>query len=399
MTTATHSSSGDRLTSRTGSPVATSASQSRSGPSPRSASQLKKLKRDLRERFARSGSAAHDWVLRAQVRAFLDTLSAGQIRDFAMELDLENHRAELHQDSWKVALLREVLLAWGRKDPAAASLGFAESGRPVSPTAFEDWFRRNPDAARAWLETGGFPPGAEKIVDFYKRKLLDRDAAMDFPNALRLVGALQEREQEPLLQTWTREFALDPEKRAQLLGFLESHHDRDFAFTCLESLVREMAAKSPHEASEFVENSDFLEGVKDTLSGQVLGEWAKQAPQEAFAAWAELEQQEVPKPLLGALNNWSLNSPGAEQAVEWAMNLHPGPAREEVKVHLLTEMARMGRLEQAAQLSASLADPKNRIRQMKHVMRRFRDAHPPGALAWWRSLSTADQQALETPLE
>jgi len=360
----------------------------------RSPEQLAKLKAELQRKFSESPSAMHDWVLRGETAAILASLTAEELGTFVTELF-----DPLGSDgvSWHTALCREILRVWSDKDPVGASLAAAPWS--LRGEAFQHWLRRDPDAATAWINSSGFPPEREKRALELQSEFLGHLASTDLPAAHASLAGLAPKARERALLDWSQKLAHDPGKRAELIALLSSGTDPALADMCFRAMVSELATKSPSEASDFVENLDFSEDRKHALSEVVLGQWAKQAPQEAFGAWAELGEQEAPAPLLRAMDVWSMNSPGAEQALDWVMNLQPGNAWEQFKEHLLTRMARAGRLEQAAILGMSLADPVERLRHLKRINQRLQESSPKRAEDWLRSLSPEDQAAMRTPLD
>jgi hypothetical protein len=179
-----------------------------------------------------------------------------------------------------------------------------------------------------------------------------------------------------------------------LLALLASRGDAEFTGKCYERVVREMAAKSPAEASRFIENSELPDEQKHALSEQMLGEWAIQDPHQAFAAWAALKEDAAPTPLLRAMDRWSINSPGAEEAIEWVKKLDPGPAREQFKTHLIQSMSGGERYAQAADLGNTLDDPQERIRQLKIVKREWEEKFPKQAGEWFGKLPAGDREAV-----
>lgn len=361
----------------------------------RTPEELASLKHGLQERFARCACAKNDWVLRQQAAVVLASFSTGELAQFAKELSPQGKSAMLdHVSEWRRTLTREIFRQWGLKDPAGACLAAARSGWAPGTAVFDDWLRRDPKAAGEWLADGNFPAGSVDAVAKLKESFLNHQALTDFPSARGSLGRLDPEMQKKTLLDWSQRLAHDPARRDELFDLLASRGDPDFTRKCLQEMVREMALKSPWNASVFVESSDFPEEQKQVLSEQVLGEWAVKDPQQAFARWAELKDDEVPAPLFRAMDGWSLNSPGKEQAIEWVTKLDPGPAREKFKANLITSLSRGERYGQAAELSATLDDPVERLRQMKTVKRQWEEKYPKYAKDWFATLSPEDRDAL-----
>jgi hypothetical protein len=78
--------------------------------------------------------------------------------------------------------------------------------------------------------------------------------------------------------------------------------------------------------------------------------------------------------------------------------LPPGPASDKFKLELIKRWSN-DRLEQIADVSASLSDPTQRIRQMKLVKRTLDSHVPDGAKEWLETLPQVDKDALEKPAD
>lgn len=363
--------------------------------SPRTPPQLAAFKKDLLERFSTAACPDGDWELRRQAAALLATLSTEELQGFARELISASPQAT----RWfrgNQALLQEVFKQWGLKDPAGACL---ESTSGLRGVVFDDWLRRDPAAAQAWLTAGNFPPDKEKEGAQLRKNFLNNQAAEDFSKARESLAMLDPETQKETLLNWSQQLALTPEKRDDLLALVVSRGDPDLTLQCYERLVREMAVKSPWEASKFLENTSLPDEQKHALSEQMLGEWASQDPQQAFAAWAALKEDQAPAQLLTALRDWSINSPGAEQAIEWVNKLDASPARGQFQTQLIQYMSRVERYDQAAELGSSMADPTERIRQMKIVKRMWEEKFPRSANEWYDKLPQSDKTAMERKLD
>lgn len=366
----------------------------------RSPEQLLALKNELRSILSASPALEFDWPVRERTAAVLATMSTAELEGFARELFPEDQGYRVDGDDWRFVMLSEIFRQWGLKDPAGACLGMADSNWGRCGVAFHDWLARDPEAVKAWLAKGGFPPEVEKRVASFKKILLDHEAGQNLAEAASTLGTMEPEMRNKTLVEWSKKMALDPDKRSQLLQYLATLNDPELEAKCHEALIHEMAVKSPWEASQFLENNpDLTEDQKHRFNQQVLAQWAFQKPQEAFARWAELKEEKAPKSLFRAFSDWSLNSPGAEQAIEWTKSLHPGPARETFKTRLITSMASGDRFQQALDLSSTLDDPTERIRQMKLVKRAWEEKFPKWAQEWYDKLPQADKDALEKEIE
>ncbi|RYD21376.1 MAG: hypothetical protein EOP88_11640 [Verrucomicrobiaceae bacterium] len=361
------------------------------GVTARTPQQLEAVKKNLIDLFLASPSAEHDWTLRAQAGAILATMSSGDLEAFINELATENKDAVFTRRPDSInALITEAARHWGLKDPENACL----SAKGHSSEIFHDWLKRDPEAARAWINRGQFPPDKENLAAMFKQALINGQAATDLSAARESLALLDAEAQKKTLLAWSSRLAHDPARRDEFLALVASRGDAELTQKCHERLVREMAMKSPREAYDFIEGTTLPDEQKHALSQQMLGIWASKDPHKAFAAWAELKETEAPAPLKRAMDSWSLNSPGAEEAIVWVNKLDAGPAREQFKQHMLQNMSSMGRFAQAAELAGGLEDPTERIRNMKLVKRRWDEERPQGANEWFKKLPEADKEAM-----
>lgn len=91
---------------------------------------------------------------------------------------------------WRSVLIGEIGREWGSRDPAAANLR-QENGKWVPGlAAFEDWYRRDAAAARAWLDADGFPAEAQEARAALRKHGLTLRAIEDFPGACAALGDL-----------------------------------------------------------------------------------------------------------------------------------------------------------------------------------------------------------------
>ncbi|MBK1816765.1 hypothetical protein JIN84_14155 [Luteolibacter yonseiensis] len=365
----------------------------------RSAAQLAALKEDLRQRLKNSPTPDHDWGLRERVAAVLTTMSPQELEGFAKETLPVNMNTTIR--SWPMMyglISKETLRQWCLKDPAGACQSLATIHLGAMAGVFRQWQQRDPEAAQAWLERANFPQKDDEIKAMLKRNFLTQQVMDHFSAARESLGQMTPEAQKQTLEEWSKLVAHDPAKRDELLSLLANRGDGELTEKCYQKLIGEMADKSPNEAANFIESTTLDEELKNKLNDQVLGDWAMKDPVRAFAKWAELERGDAPPALFPALFQWSINSPGAEQALEWAKKLPPGAVSDQFKLQLIQGWGG-GRFHQAAELSASLEDPRQRIRQMKLVRRNWQTGWPDGEKAWFQKLPQADKEALEKPLE
>lgn len=227
------------------------------------------------------------------------------------------------------------------------------------------------------------------------RSVLTQLAADDFSAASQSLARLDLEVQKQTLEEWSKQFAHEPDNREELLSLLATRGDTKLTEKCYLILVGEMAEKSPNEAANFIETTHLTEDQKNKLNDQVIGGWAMKNPIQAFAKWAELDREDVPRKMLEAISEWSLNPPGRQLAIDWIKNLPSGPARDQFTEQVI---GRNG-YEQDAELCNSLSDPNKRISNLRNVKNRWEANSPNDAKAWFKKLSQADKDALESPLE
>ena len=99
------------------------------------------------------------------------------------------------------------------------------------------------------------------------------------------------------------------------------------------------------------------------------------------------------------MDEWSLNFPGVTESIEWVNGLEPGPVKEQFKNHMVGRLATFERFTESAQLSTSIEDPTERLRQMKLVKRIWEERYPKSANDWFSKLPPEDQASMENPLK
>ncbi|MES2438408.1 MAG: hypothetical protein V4584_05060 [Verrucomicrobiota bacterium] len=363
----------------------------------RSAEQLAAVKEDLRRRFRNSPSAKHDWALREHAAAMLATMSPEELAGFAKEY-LPTRQFRPGQGLLD-PLFSEILKQWGLSDPEGACRTLGEMHAGGVSQVFARWQKRDPAAAQTWLDDDPLLKNDAELKNLLERNFLTQQVTDDFAAARESLGRLDPETQKNMLGEWSKLLAHDPARRGELLALLASRGDAALSDKCYQNIVGEMTDKSPADAAHFIEATDLTEEQKNKLNDQVVVNWAMKDPVQAFAKWAELERQDIPPTMLHVLANWSMHSPGAEQAIDWSKKFTPGPAREQYKARLIESLSGGERYGQAADLSASLDDTAERTRQLKEVKRRWEEKWPEDANAWYGKLPQADQDALEKPLE
>lgn len=362
---------------------------------PRSIKQVTDLRKDLLQRFKDNPATAEDWTFRASIQAILAGLTEEGLQELMKE-DLMVYLPGKGRawDPAKLQLLDLVIAQWVSINPEGACRSLLGKDSYAMALAIGGWQKRDPDAARAWLNQAEFSESAAGFKSYIMRVALVNQVTTDFSGAKKVLASLDDEAQQMVLHSWSVPLARDPARRQELLALLASRGDEELTAKCYDSIVKEMARQSPAEAAAFVEASDLREDRKDELSHALLGEWALKRPQEAFTAWAELKEDSAPEQLLKAIDSWSMNSPGTENAIEWTKGLDAGPAREQFKMRLLDRFRMRSRFAQSADLSTSLEDPAERMRRLKILKPLWEEAQPDQANAFFAKLPPDDQQKL-----
>jgi hypothetical protein len=327
----------------------------------------------------------------------LATLSVDQLREFVAEL-VPSENEGISTGDWEHPLIKQIYQAWGLKDPVSASLS-QSGGFGFGMSAFNDWLMRDPEAATLFFQQTHQAGKLDGLAKSMQRSLLNRQALSNLQGASQSLAGLDPEVRQSMLTTWTRMFANDPAKRQELVALLTSMNDPKISETCLKSLIGEFSKRSPSEAAALVETLAVSEELKNQLSHEVIGEWAKKEPKQAFNAWLQLGEAEVPKPFYAALDEWSTNFPGVDESIEWVGGLESGPVREQLKNHMIGYIAELERFPQAGKLSTDIDNPTERLRQMKLVKRIWEERYPENANDWFSKLPPEDQAAMEKPLE
>jgi hypothetical protein len=365
----------------------------------RSAAQLLAMKEDLRERFIHSPEANHDWEWRQQTAAILATMSPQELGGFAKELLIRDSSGNLLTTPYSHnPLFNEIVRQWALKDPLGACQTLGEVHRPSMIEAFGQWQQRDPAAAQAWLESARFSKENDELKAQLQQNLLSLEVTDDFAAARESLEKMSPDAQKRCLEEWSKLVAYDPDKRAELLALLAGRGDAELADKCYRKMIAEMADKSPNAAANFIESTNLSEEQKNKLNDQVVADWAMKDPVQAFAKWAELAREDVPAALIPALGQWSMNSPGAEQAQEWVKKLPPGAASDQFKLGLIRRWTNF-RYEQQLDVLATLTDSTQRIRELKQLKRKLGSGHPDEVNAFFEKLPQADRDAMEKPLE
>ncbi|QJE96004.1 hypothetical protein [Luteolibacter luteus] len=357
--------------------------------------ELLALKHDLRSRFETSPYAFVDFALREQTAAILSTMSADELATFAREFDKEPGNERFPPTTPNHALLREIMRQWALKDPSAASLDAARHPERPASQVFEDWLKRDLQAAEAWLKSGAFTPDDKVALDKLQKSFLKEKVADDFDSARKDWSKLDPKSREEVLVEWGEVLAHDPVRRSELLRLLEENGDEEVRLDVYRKLTGTMAARSPKEAVEFVEAADLPEASKDALYDKALVHWSEKNPKEAIEWWIALDRQEAPPRGLAA-GMFMMGMQDPELATGWVRDLPSGKAREGFEDTLMESLLAFY-VPKAADFSASIEDSGRRHKYLREVYRKYSEQSSAAANRWLDGLPEEDSAAVRNP--
>jgi hypothetical protein len=269
-------------------------------------------------------------------------------------------------------LVTDLLRAWGRKDPRAACSAWVKSSASAAgrQVAFRDWLLRDPESVAQWMKSG------DDVPEDLRKVWLSERLKTDPQDALRQLAELTPEAREAALLEWSTSLALRPAERESLLLATADHPA--LQRKCAVIIAGALADRSVGEAMAFVDGLGLDEEATTSLHDGVFVKWAARDPQAAFADWASRQENRVSSAHLRALDNWSLNSPGTEEAIRWLATIHPGPAKEMMQLHFINNLTGSERFEQAVRMGLSLDDRDEGKRQAMRA-----------AAAWQEKVSQA----------
>jgi hypothetical protein len=270
-------------------------------------------------------------------------------------------------------LVTDVLREWGRKDPRAACATMANA--PVTAAgrqaAFHDWLLRDPVAVAEWMKSGDAAP-----EDLRKAWLAERVKA-DPQGALHELAGLTPQAREDALLEWSISFALQPAEREALLAAVAD--DPALQRKCAGRIAAALADRSVAEATDFVDALDLGEDDITSLHDGIFVRWAAREPRAAFTDWAARGEDRVPGTLLHALDIWSLNSPGTEEAIRWLDTVGAGPAKEKIQLHFIEDLTGSERFDQAVRMGLGMENREEGLRQAMRAAAAWKEKVPQDA--------------------
>lgn len=336
----------------------------------RSPAELASLNERLKRDYAASPAAEHDWILRGRTAAVLATMRTVELESLLREiLSPSGDPPRRRPGGWQ-PLTTDLLREWGKRDPVAACTTLADlpASRSGRIEVFRDWLLRDPAAAAAWVNSG------EEIPPDLRMTYLSERVKSDPHDALRKLATLEPQTREDSAIEWSISAALIPAQREALLAALGD--DPALYRKCAERITVALAERAVDEAREFVDGLELDEDATTSLHDRIFERWAVRDPQIAFAAWRESGESRVSNPLLHALDLWSLNSPGKEEALRWISTLRQGPAKERIQHHMIQNLTRHERFEQAVRLGLAMEDREEGKRQASRVAETWREKFP-----------------------
>lgn len=251
---------------------------------------------------------------------------------------------------------------------AMADVPIAAAGRMA---AFQDWLLRDPPAVARWMNSG------DKVPADLRKAWLSERVKTDPYDAIQQLGSLSSEAREASLLEWSTSFALLPGERKALLDAVRE--DPALLRKCAGRVAASLADRSVEEAYEFVDALELDEEMAASIDDGIFAKWATREPQVAFAAWAEQKESRVPDSLLHAMDRWSLNSPGTEQAIRWVDTLDDGPAKEKIQLHLIEDLTGSERFDQAVRMGLGMENREEGLRQAIRAAAAWKEKFPENA--------------------
>jgi len=344
------------------------------GGTTRSPEALAALKAGVTRSYESSPSAEHDWILRGQTAALLAGMTAAELASLFDAILVRREDGTLHRTSvGQRVLVTDVLREWGRKDPRAACAEMEKT--PITAAgrqaAFRDWLLRDPMAVAEWMKSGEAVPADLRMTWLSERVKADPQGAFH-----QLAG-LPPQAREELLLEWSTSFALRPAEREALLAAVGE--DPALQRKCAGRIAAALADRSVAEATAFVDALDLGEEDITSLQDGIFVRWAAREPQAAFTDWAARGEDRVPPTLLHALDIWSLNSPGTEEAIRWLDTVGPGPAKEKIQLHFIEDLTGSERFDQAVRMGLRMENREEGLRQAMRAAAAWKEKFPEDA--------------------
>jgi hypothetical protein len=340
----------------------------------RSAADLESQKERLMQSYAACPSAEHDWILRGQAAAVLATMSPAELESMLTQL-LGGPDAGIIGPvaAWKLALAADLLREWSHKDPVAACSAMTEVPKAAAGrmAAFREWLQRDSPAVEAWMNSGNAVPAD------LRKAWLSELVRTDPGGAIQQLAGLAPEAREASLLEWSTSCALLPAEREALLTAVRG--DPSLLRKCAGRIAAALADRSVEEAYEFVDGLELDEEMAASIDDGIFAKWATREPQVAFAAWAEQKESRVPDSFLHAMDAWSLNSPGTEQAIRWVETLDGGPAKERIQLHLIEDLTASERFDQAVRMGLGMENREEGLRQAMRAAAAWKEKFPDDA--------------------
>ncbi len=367
-----------------------------SGPKARTPQQFAALKKSLMSRFMESPYAWEDWELREQTAAILATLTTEELKDFADSLGksgLDRFVTFTKHPGGQSALLREILLQWGLRDPAAAVLcEVSHEHSAAGNHVLRAWLERAPGEAEAWVFSDDFPTGYESISSGLRALILEEKAAHDFGAALDLWSGFQAADRTWGIRNFVDYLEKDPSKIADLVAKIAAQSSSGQAMSDYRTLISSLAGRSADQAAALIETLPVSDEDRRALAVNWAEGWAMKSPAEAFAYWASLGEESPSSTMVDRFSMWASRDPA--KAGAWVAGLEAGPARHRFEEKVVSQLMGMGDFGRAADFSKIIPDPEQRLRQLKIVHRGWQERNPRAAGEWLAKLPEADRAAL-----
>lgn len=340
--------------------------------SSRPPAEMLSLTEKLKHTYSACPSAEHDWILRGQTAAMLATMTTAELKQLLDELtgrDLSGN--PVRWGDQKLILAGDALREWSRRDPVAACTAMAPPSAldDARMEALKDWLLRDPRAVERWMNSGG-----DAVPADLRKAWLSERVKTDPYDAVQQLAKLTPEHRESSLLDWSTASALLPAQRQALLEVVKD--DPQLLKKCAGRMADALVDRSVDEAYQFVDSLKLNEETSTSLDDRIFVKWGMKDPQVAFAEWAKQQQTRLPENFLHVLDNWSMNSPGAEQAIEWLSTVDAGPVKEQIETHFIEELTSGDRFDQALQMSLAMENREEGKSQALRVIATLKQKFP-----------------------
>jgi hypothetical protein len=352
-----------------------------------------------RLKFLTDGSfyLGNDWETLAEVRAILAGLSAAELAEIQAALEPGLLRSN---SSPSFFLMREVLGAWVKLDPAAALTAAFQSPQMYGSQVFASWAMEDAAAALDWLESEGFPAALAERKDELRANALHFLLGRDFDRAsaefLKLPpGPADGRGRSAVISGWASSAVHDPALRERLVAFAKSTGRPEDHAAMNSSLLREWPQEDAlgmltylQELREYQVTADIPADQRPAIDATAVGAAIfREYDRPALEWWMERygERTEVPAALQDAMIGWQRKYP--DKVNQWFTEQPASPQRDALQAVLVPSLVAAGKMDDAVQAIGQISDPGLRQSAIERLDFVWSKKDAAAAAAWRESLS------------